>query len=143
MKDNSGATRPLVICIFRNDDKILACLGKDNVKQTEFYRPLGGMIEFGEYSKDALVREITEEISEEITNIKYIGTLENIFTYNGKAHHEIVIVYDAEFVNKSIYQLDEIEVNEADIWYNAYWLKIEDCRKGKYLVYPDGLLDLL
>lgn len=143
MKDKSRVTRPLVICIFRNDDKILACLGKDTVKNTEFYRPLGGMIEFGEHSKDALRREIAEEISQDITNIKYLGILENIFTYNGKPHHEIVIVYDAGFEDESMYQLDEIKVNEVDIWYNAYWLRIEDCRNGKYLLYPEGLTDLI
>lgn len=48
---------------------------------------------------DAFIREIHEETETEITNIKYIGTLENIFTFNGGAGHEIVQVYDASFVD--------------------------------------------
>ena len=63
-------TRPLVICLFSNNGRILAAKGTDSVKQNEFYRPLGGMIEFGERSSDALKREILEETNQEITNLK-------------------------------------------------------------------------
>jgi NADH pyrophosphatase NudC (nudix superfamily) len=142
VKDKSNFLRPLVICVFRNEDKILACLGEDNVKNNKFYRPLGGMIEFGETSDIALRREIVEEMGEEITNLAYLGTLENIFTYNGKPHHEIVIVYDAKFTNTELYDKEEIDVVEVD-WYKAHWLSIEDCRAGKHVIYPDGLLELL
>src|SRR5690349_6932913 len=90
-------TRPIVICLFRNEGRILADKGVDSVKGQEFYRPLGGMIEFGEHSIDAINREIFEETKQEVRNLKYLGALENIFTYEGKAGHEIVIVYDGEF----------------------------------------------
>ena len=143
MKDYSNFLRPLVICVFRHEEKILACLGNDNVKNNEFYRPLGGMIEFGERAEIALRREIMEEMGEEISDTVFLGTLENIFTYNGKPHHEIVLVYDAEFVNKELYTKNEIDIDESDIWYKAHWLSIEDCKRGKHLVYPDGLLGLL
>ena len=147
MKDRSGFVRPLAICGFRRNGKILACLGKDFVKNEEYYRPLGGMIEFGERGEDALKREIMEEISEGIKNINLLGTLENIFIYNGKPHHEIVMVYDAEFENEKIYEMDEVIVNEAPgedgtyVWDRAYWLEIDDCMAGKYILYPEGILD--
>ncbi len=143
MKDKSNFTRPLVICVFSHEGKILAALGNDSVKNNAFYRPLGGMIEFGEHSEIALRREIMEELGEEITDTVYLGTLENIFTYNGKPHHEIVIVYDAKFVNRDLYSKDEIDFDEADVWYKAHWLKIEDCISGKHLVYPEGLFKLM
>ncbi len=142
MKDNSGIIRPLAICIFKNGDKILACLGKDEIKKNEFYRPLGGGIEFGESGEETIKREIHEELSEEITNIRYLGTFENIFSYNGKPHHEIVLVYNADFVNKKIYETNEIDVKEMD-WFVAHWLSIEDCKSGKYLLYPEGLINIL
>lgn len=142
-KDNSNFTRPLVICVFRHNGKILACLGNDTVKNNEFYRPLGGMIEFGETSESALKREIIEELGEEITNTKYLGTLENIFTYNGKPHHEIVLVYNAEFVNRELYSKKTIEVDEADIFYQAHWLSISECKTGMHVIYPEGLTEIL
>ena len=37
-----------------------------------------------------------EELGFEPINIKYSKTVENIFEFNGKKGHEIVLVYDAE-----------------------------------------------
>ena len=40
--------RPLAICVFLNNNRILVAEGYDPIKQQTFYRPLGGGIEFGE-----------------------------------------------------------------------------------------------
>jgi 8-oxo-dGTP pyrophosphatase MutT (NUDIX family) len=135
--------RPLVICLFRNDGRFLASLGTDSVKDQDFYRPLGGMIEFGETSEAALKREIKEELGEEITNIKYLGTTESLFTYEGGAGHEIVMAFDAEFINRSLYAKNEIDVIEGDIFYKAYWINIEDLLSGKVIVYPEGIIEMI
>lgn len=132
-----------MICLFSHNGKILAAKGTDSVKQNEFYRPLGGMIEFGEHSSAALKREIMEETKQEIKNLKYLGTLENLFTYEGKQGHEIVLVYDAEFVNTELYLKEEIDVTEGNIWCKAYWLSVSDSREGKVRIYPDGVTELL
>ena len=71
--------RPLAICIFRSNDRILVIEGYDSVKKQTFYRPLGGGINFGESSSAALVREIHEEIAADVADLEYLGTLENIF----------------------------------------------------------------
>lgn len=92
------------ICLFRNDDLILVAEGFDEVKGEFYYRPIGGKIEFGETSAQAIQREVLEEIEANIHNLNYIGTIENIFTYNGDLGHEVVFVYDAEFVDKSFMQ---------------------------------------
>ncbi|MBZ0204485.1 MAG: NUDIX domain-containing protein [Ignavibacteria bacterium] len=139
----SNEIRPLVICVFRYENKFLAALGTDTVKKNEFYRPLGGRIEFGERSEDALRREIMEELGQQIINVKYLGTLENVFSYNGKSCHELVLVYDGEFINKELYEMTEIDVDEENIWYKAHWISVEDCESGKVTVYPEGLLELL
>jgi hypothetical protein len=39
--------RPIAICVFRHKDRILVAEGYDPVKKQTFYRPLGGVIEFG------------------------------------------------------------------------------------------------
>jgi 8-oxo-dGTP pyrophosphatase MutT (NUDIX family) len=41
----------------------LVAHGHDSVKSEDFYRPLGGGIEFGELSEAALRREIKEELA--------------------------------------------------------------------------------
>ncbi|MBE2217771.1 MAG: NUDIX domain-containing protein [Ignavibacteria bacterium] len=135
-------TRPVALCLFTNNGRLLAAKGTDSVKQTEFYRPIGGMIEFGEYGTDAVQREIMEETGQKVKNVKYLGTLENIFVYEGKSGHEIVLMYDAEFVDKLMYEKEFIDIVEVD-WCKAYWVNIEDCINGKITIYPDGIAELL
>lgn len=87
-----GIIRPLAICIFRREEAILVAEGYDSVKMDYYYRPVGGGLEYGEKSLDAVKREVYEEIGAEIDNINYIETMENIFFYNGELGHEIVMV---------------------------------------------------
>ncbi len=102
------------------------------------------MIEFREKAEDALRREIREETGEEITNIKFIGAVENIFTYEGLPGHEIIFVYDAEFVNKYVYKRDVVKITESnDKWCSAYWKSLEEFGNGKLKLYPDQLKQLL
>ncbi len=39
--------RPLVICLFWQGQRILVAKGYDPLKREQFFRPLGGGIEFG------------------------------------------------------------------------------------------------
>ncbi|MFZ4727250.1 MAG: NUDIX domain-containing protein [Pseudanabaena sp.] len=50
--------RPISICLFRKDNKILVSESFDPIKQDYFCPPLGGGIEFGESSQEAMLREI-------------------------------------------------------------------------------------
>ena len=136
--------RPLVICIFSQDNTILAAEGYDPTKAEVFYRPVGGGIHFGEYSQDALVREVREEFEAEIINIRYLGALENIFTYDGQLGHEIVLVYDAEFADQSLYDQTWLVGREDDgLSFKAVWKRLTDFQRGLDRLYPDGLWELL
>ncbi len=98
--------RPLAICVFRSRDRILVMEGYDSLKKEYFYRPLGGGIEFGEPSTETICRELMEEINVEVDrrSLKYLGTLENIFTFNGKPGHEIVMIYDGALKEPALYE---------------------------------------
>ena len=142
-----GKVRPLAICGFRHGDRILTAEGYDDVKRETFYRPLGGRIEFGEYSHETVAREVREEIGAEVANLRYLGTLESIFTYNGQQGHEIVIVYDGKFVDSTIYEREIIMGHEADENYDGdmkvVWKSLDFFRRGEAPLYPTGLLELL
>jgi 8-oxo-dGTP pyrophosphatase MutT (NUDIX family) len=137
--------RPIVICLFRRGGRILVSQAHDSAKQDDFCRPLGGGIEFGENSRDAVRREIREEIGVEIENVKLIGVLENLFTYVGRRWHEIVFVYDAEFVDKSLYERDEILYQELGLAgdFFARWRSVEEIEAAGVRLVPEGLLGLL
>ena len=53
----SDSIRPIALGIAKKDNKILVGIGYDKVKKQTFYRALGGGIEFGETSKDAVIFE--------------------------------------------------------------------------------------
>ena len=100
---NEGRIRTIVLGIFLHEDRLLVFRGDDPSRDVVFYRPLGGGIEFGERSADAFVREMREELGAELTAIRYLGMLENIFTHVGKRGHEIVLLYAARFIDPSFY----------------------------------------
>jgi len=136
--------RPLAICVFRKGDRLLVGEGYDPAKRETFYRPLGGTISFGEHSQQAIAREIREELNVEVTNVRFLGTLENIFTYDGRPGHEIVLVYEADFVDRSLYEKATIQgIEDGNIPFKAVWKPLEEFERGGSPLYPEGLLELL
>jgi len=138
--------RPLAICVFRNRDRILVNQGYDPIKDQHFYRPLGGGIEFGETSLDTVCRELMEELNVEVErdSLQYLGTVENIFTFNGTVGHEILLIYDGAFKEPGLYEQSVIvgrEPNGAEI--RAVWKQIDEFDEEKSILYPAGLLEML
>ena len=134
--------RPLAICVFSHEGRILVNEAHDPVKGLNFCRPLGGGIEFGETGVQAVDREIHEEIGAAVTNVRYVGTLENIFTYLGKPGHEIVLVYDGELVDRSLYEREFLEGVEGEERFRAEWRALDTFGPALPL-FPDGLVALL
>lgn len=135
--------RPLALCVFHHDGKILVNEACDPITEKPFFRPIGGGIEFGETSAQAIVREVQEELGLPITDVRLLGTLESLFTYNGTPGHEIVQVYDAKFVDASVYELPHLKGQESDgAAFKAKWLPWAGFTDEAPLV-PDGLYELL
>ena len=96
--------RPIALCVFRKNNRILVFEGYDPSEKKTFYRPLGGGIDFGERSEDTVRREIREEINAEVGELHFLGTLENIFSFDGKLGHEIVQIYDGMLEESGLYE---------------------------------------
>ena len=135
--------RAIAICVCCNGERILVAEGHDSKKGETFYRPLGGTIEFGERGEETVAREFVEEIEAELVDIRYLGTLENIFTYEGRGGHEIVLVYDGRLADASLYKKDVLQGDEMGIQFKAVWKSLGDFKRGNPPVYPDGLKELL
>jgi len=138
--------RPLAICVFRYNDRILVAEGYDSVKDQYFYRPLGGGIEFGEPSVETICRELMEELKVDVDkdSLRYLGAVENIFTFNGTSGHEIVLIYDGALKESGLYEQAVIlgqEANGEDI--HAVWKDLDEFRDGKSILYPTGLIEML
>jgi 8-oxo-dGTP pyrophosphatase MutT (NUDIX family) len=139
--------RPLAICVFCHNNRILVAEGYDSVKDQYFYRPLGGAIEFGEWSQDTICRELMEELNTEVVkeSLKYLGALENIFHFDGTPSHEIILVYDGALKDPKLYDQASIIGSEVDMGktFTALWKSIDDFGEGKAILYPTGLLEML
>ncbi|MFJ2487655.1 NUDIX hydrolase [Pseudomonas sp. NPDC087639] len=135
--------RALALCVFHHNGKILVNQFRDPASRQTCFRPIGGGIDFGETSAEAIVREVQEELGLSMTNLRLLGTLENLFIYNGKPGHEIVQVYDAMFADASVYAHTQIEGHESDgAPFTVRWHDSSSFSEQAPLV-PKGLGELL
>ncbi len=136
--------RPIAICVIRKGDEILVFEAQDEIKNETFYRPLGGGINFGEYSADTVIREMREEIGVEVSTPKHLGIIESVFVLDGTPRHELVQVYEAELLDRTLYEQDAFTVREENgTTLPAMWKGLEEFRRGAGRLYPEGLLTLL
>lgn len=138
--------RPVALCVFLRDGKIFVAEGYDKILQQTFYRPLGGKIEFGERGSDTIIRELKEEIDAEVADVTYLGTLENIFTYENQPGHEIALIYTGRFPDESLNQ-DNIVVEGIDDdtpLFTATWKPLSVFQQENAPpLYPTDLLALI
>lgn len=133
--------RPIVLGLAIKDNKLLVSEGFDNVKKQTFYRCLGGGIEFLEKSTYALKREFKEEINIDIVIKDFLGISENIFTYEGKNAHELVLYYEIDLADKDY--KDEYIVNDDNGQSKATWININDFKNGNKILYPEEVFKYL
>jgi 8-oxo-dGTP pyrophosphatase MutT (NUDIX family) len=134
--------RILAICVFRNGNRILVRHGIDGADRSQFFRPLGGGVELGERTAEALTREIREETRHEIHSLELLGVLENLFTFEGRHGHEIVFVFDARFADPAAYEASVPGTDDDGEHFEAEWLALSSFTGDRKLV-PDGLLEML
>lgn len=137
--------RPLALAILKNESgKILLHRSHDSVKNETFYRPLGGGIEFGESGAVAIVREIEEELGIMVQVDSLAATFENIFVYEGKPGHEIVLLFETRFVDPANYRRQELDIVESGKVINkAVWRSVDEIRSEGAKLYPIGIERLL
>ena len=96
--------------------KLLLCRAK-GAKTS--YLP-GGHIEFGETGREALVREIREEMGLEATTGRFLGVVENSFMQHGKPHAEINLVYELTF------STPPTNPTSAEDWIEFEWRNLDN-----------------
>jgi ADP-ribose pyrophosphatase YjhB (NUDIX family) len=139
----TGNIRPIAIALIWKDTSLLVAHGVDALKGAQFYRPLGGGIEFGERAVDALRREFVEELGAELCDERLITVLENLFHYEGQAGHELVFVFEARFKDARLYERAEFAVHEQSMSTTASWKPLIELVGGDRPLYPAGLKGLL
>jgi 8-oxo-dGTP pyrophosphatase MutT (NUDIX family) len=130
--------RVIAICLFRHRDSILVTEGLDTSTNRRYARPLGGGVELGESSQQTVIREICEEIGAEVRDLKLLGVLENLFELESQQRHEVVFVYDGQFVDRSLYEMAEIPLLEGGWLTGAIWRPLASFDE-QYMLVPVGI----
>ncbi|MHA6509624.1 NUDIX hydrolase [Tessaracoccus sp. Y1736] len=105
-----------------------------------FVRAIGGGIEFGERAIEALLREFLEELGVAVTAAELLGVTENIFTFLGRAGHEIVHIFSVECPALEAWPLDT-RVKVIDDESIVAWHRLDTLGGEGLPFYPDGALD--
>ena len=139
--DKFKEIRPIALGLAIKNNKLLVSEGFDKVKNETFYRCLGGGIEFLEKSEEALKREFLEEINVDITVKGFLGISENIFTYQGKKAHELILFYLIEIPDKN-YQ-EEYKVIDDHGKTTAKWIDIDEFKNKNKILYPEEIFNYI
>ena len=130
--------------IVRADGRLLVERGRDEAGGVDFYRVIGGGVEFGESAEDAVVREWREEYGLTLSVDAQAGVLENRFTYEGQPGHEIVFVFAGSVAESWVTERDAFtSTDEQGALHEAVWVPVAELRGGAVPLYPLGVLDLL
>ena len=135
--DKFKEIRPIALGLAIKNNKLLVSEGFDKVKNETFYRCLGGGIEFLEKSSEALKREFKEEIGADITVKDFLGISENIFTYQGKNAHELILFYSIE-ISDNNYK-EEYHIADEDDSGIAKWINIDEFKNRNKILYPEEI----
>ncbi|NLG01039.1 MAG: NUDIX domain-containing protein [Lentisphaerae bacterium] len=119
------------VCVV--DGHILLCHGK---RSTLTYLP-GGHIEFRETARQALEREIAEELGRASTAGRFLGCCEHAFLQNGEPHAEINLVFELAIPGLA----PGAPVAAAEAWIGFRWQPLAELRAAR--LEPAPLCDAL
>ena len=106
-----------------------------------YHRLIGGSVEHGETHRAAIHREVKEELSASIGDLRYLGVVENIFRIDGEVGHEIVFVYTGHLQPEPAATGATLTESDGTI-VPVVWRRFDDGSE-QLPVYPAGVMQLL
>ena len=132
-KTDDGVFNYRVAGVIIHDGKILI-MTDDRVKH--FMLP-GGRVGLFESSKEAVVREVAEELSEELPIIRPLWINEGFFKqeWSGRKVHELAVYYLLDGSSSSLIERgDEFTIREGDKLHTLKWVPVEKLKDEEF--YP-------
>lgn len=118
-----------VAAVFMNKNKVLL----QKCAKDSYYSLIGGRVKYNETTKQAIIREINEEVGINILekDLILINVAENFFTYNDKKIHELLFIYKI-IDNKELNNKDDIKtIDKVDVinkWFSLTEISRMDVR---------------
>lgn len=124
--------------IIIHNNKILV----HNSHKQDHYALMGGRIAIGESSEETVKREFKEEIGKDVEIIGYVGTVENFFTTDEGKYHEIMFIYQLEFVDEEDKKIEHTLKNiEGEDYLEYNWLDIDNLENKP--LRPEGIIPII
>jgi len=103
------------LALIWRDDAILVSAIPDDTGATKGWRPLGGSVEFGERSKETVIRELGEEIQATVKSADYLAVIENIYMHQGLKGHETVFIYTVVLEDAGLAVAEDFIVDDESL----------------------------
>ncbi|WIB79002.1 NUDIX domain-containing protein [Curtobacterium sp. MCPF17_002] len=130
--------RNIAIGLPVKDGHVLVSASSDRQRDLDFYRAVGGGIEFGERADEALRREFREELDVALDHVELLGVIENIFEFEGQPGHEYAHVFAVHSDELDDVPLDA-ELVVLDEGSPVRWAPLDTLVP----VFPEGVLEML
>jgi len=128
--------------VIRHRDRLLVTSGVDDGRT--YYRCVGGGIELGERSEQAVRSELREELAVELSRVELLDVIENVFDFERERHHQIVFAFECEVAVPAFYARERHDVVEGDhVIEQAFWVPLAEFVSGTKRLVPEGLLAVL
>lgn len=136
-----NATAKVLGVLRRPDSDEFLVQRLDTPQNEPFYRPIGGGVQRGETTADALEREFREELDVTVEAGAVCGTVENVFHWDGERESEIIVLREATFTDASLYERDHFDGIDAGgaVEYDASWRSVTELRAAEDPLYPEGI----
>ncbi len=136
-----GKTHIIARAIIMDNDHMLACVGKkkNQNKRTHLFLP-GGHVEHKEPIKDALIRELEEELGMKSSIVRFLGVEEYSFDSedSSKCHlHELNFYFEVFVPGLSSAIIPKSPEDHTEF----VWITPEDLEGSTF--YPNGLKPIL
>jgi 8-oxo-dGTP pyrophosphatase MutT (NUDIX family) len=92
--------------VIKKDNKVLL----HKIAGDTFWNAPDGKIEFYENAQECIIRELKEELGWDISELNYLGIVENFFTFNQVEYKEIIFYFDIlKYIGEDFQKKEYIE----------------------------------
>ena len=127
--------------VWRGPRLLMSAVTRDDGRRVG-WRPLGGGIEFGETSREAVAREMAEELGARFRPTRLLGVLETIYEHHGAPGHEVVFVWEGVLEEPGLAAAEAFTMVDGPSADHVAWRDPASLAPDEPLP-PDGLLPLL
>lgn len=99
-------------------------------KGVNFHNLVGGRVQLGESTIDAIKREVKEELGIDIKNPRLMVVAEDFFKWEGKNAHELFFVFHVKLPQKYLKMFDNFKIldqTDTTMWVEKAKLKEWKC----------------